>query len=166
MAGLTPSVAGVIRIPSSPRAMAASMAWIWVASSPSSLPAAVVIFTLFSLPAASAPCCMAMKNGLVLVFVISVTARGSPPPPPLLLPPLLEPPASPELPPQALRTREVAATRARPARSRGDVVWCFMYASPLGHVRVARGRATRVHDLDPFRSRPRHHHHVDNDVIG
>ena len=61
-------------MPLSPRAIAASIAWIWVASSPSSLPAAVVMVTLLALPAASAPFCIAMKNGFVLVLVISVTA--------------------------------------------------------------------------------------------
>src|SRR5918997_1403487 len=69
-------------MPWSPRATAASMAAIWVVSSPSSLPAAVVIETLLALPASSAPFCIAMKNGLVLVLVIRVTATSSPPPPP------------------------------------------------------------------------------------
>ena len=81
IAGFTPSVAGVIKIPWSPRATAASIAAIWVVSSPSSLPAAVVIETLLASPASSAPFCMAMKKGLVLVLVISVTATSSPPPP-------------------------------------------------------------------------------------
>ena len=82
---MTPAPAGVIRMPLSPRATAASMAVTWVSVSPSALPAAVVIATLF-LPAALAPSCMAMKNGLVLVLVIRVTAISSPPPPSLRWP--------------------------------------------------------------------------------
>ena len=69
-----PGPVGVIRIPLSPRATAASIALTWVSVSPSLLPAAVVIETPFFSPAALAPSCMAMKNGLVLVLVINVTA--------------------------------------------------------------------------------------------
>jgi len=92
--------------------MAASMAWIWVASSPSSLPAAVVMLTLLALPASSAPFCIAMKNGLVAVLVIRVTANGSPPPPPL------DWPEGSAEPPQADRASTVAAVRVSPVTRR------------------------------------------------
>ena len=62
-----------------------------MASSPSSLPAAVVIVTLLALPASSAPFCIAMKNGLVLVLVIKVTATGSAASPPGLASPARTP---------------------------------------------------------------------------
>ena len=67
---------GVIRMPASPLEMAFSMAWIWVSSSPSSLPAASVSSTPRSSAAASAPSCMATKNGLVVVLTISETPIG------------------------------------------------------------------------------------------
>ena len=78
---LMPGPFGVIRMPWSPRAMASSIAAIWVCSSPSSLPAAVVILTPSALPAFFAPSCMVTKNGLVSVLVIRPMLTSSAVPP-------------------------------------------------------------------------------------
>jgi len=90
MAEFTPVDMGVMRIPLSPLAMELSIAEIWPASSPSSLPEATVRLTLPALSANSfAPFCMATKNGFDESLVMSATPTLSPPPgaPPPLLPP-------------------------------------------------------------------------------
>src|SRR6185295_4350496 len=85
------------------------------------------MLTLFALPASSAPFCIAMKKGLVLVLVISVTAIFSPPPP------LAEPsaPGLPVLPPppQAANVSDAAAVTATAAARRTPRrlgVWYFI----------------------------------------
>src|SRR4029450_13349822 len=69
--------------------------------------------TLFALPASSAPFCIAMKNGFVLVLVINVTAISSPSAGLSCEP---APPVSP--PPQAAKASEAAAVNARAAARR------------------------------------------------
>jgi len=69
-------------MPASPRAIAFSIAVIWPASSPSSLPAAKVSSTPASSAAASAPSCIATKNGFATVLTMSETPMASPSAPP------------------------------------------------------------------------------------
>ena len=65
---------GVMRMPLSPVAMASSMAVIWVAVSPSSLPAATVSLTpLLRRPRPRRRFCIETKNGLVVFFRMSET---------------------------------------------------------------------------------------------
>src|SRR4029453_7220685 len=72
------------------------------------------MLTLFAFPASSAPFCIEIKNGLVLVLVINVTAISSPSPPALPCEPAL--PVSP--PPQAANISDAAAVNARAAPRR------------------------------------------------
>lgn len=80
-----------MRMPASPLEIAASIAWIWVSSSPSSLPADSVRFTPLAAAAVWAPSCMAMKNGFELVFTMSETPMSPSPPPPIPWVPLAQP---------------------------------------------------------------------------
>lgn len=78
MASTTEGPFGVIRMPLSPFEIAFSMAWIWVSSSPSSLPAASVRFTPAEVAASLAPSSIATKKGFVVVLTMRVTPTPSP----------------------------------------------------------------------------------------
>ncbi|VXC29086.1 exported hypothetical protein [Arthrobacter sp. 9V] len=102
-ASTTEGPLGVIRMPLSPLEIAFSMAWIWVSSSPSALPAASLRSTPSASAAFFAPSCMETKNGLEVVLTISETPIFS------SAPPLDE---GVEPPPQAVR---LSAPRVRTA---------------------------------------------------
>ena len=64
---------GVIRIALAPAVTMFSIAVTWPALSPSNLPAALISLAPLALAAASAPCFIFTKNGLVSVFVMRPT---------------------------------------------------------------------------------------------
>src|SRR5215216_3137844 len=117
IASFTPGPFGVIKMPLSPRATAASMALTCPSSSPSLAPAALVRVTPFFAAASSAPFCMEIQNGLLLSLVIKVTAISPPPPPPLAEPSASGVPVLPP-PPQAANVSDAAAVNATAAARR------------------------------------------------
>src|SRR5579859_5607721 len=103
-AALTASPLVVIRMPLSPRAIALSMAVIWLCVSPSLVPAATVRLTLSLAAAALASFSMLTKYGFVNVLRISDTPTWEPPP---------EPDPAAAVPPE----EELQAARAATAHS-------------------------------------------------
>ncbi len=112
-ASTTEGPLGVIRMPLSPLEMAFSMAWIWVSSSPSALPAASFRSTPSAAAAFLAPSCMETKNGLVVVFTIRDTPTFSADGLPEL---------AVEVPPQAARLRVPRVSTAPMASRRWVMV--------------------------------------------
>src|SRR5581483_8779533 len=143
-AALTASPLVVIRMPLSPRAIALSVAVIWLWVSPSLVPAATVRFTLSLAAAVLASFSMLTKYGLVSVLRISETPTAEPEPEP-------EPPEPAEVLPeeelQAARAatahNAVAAAAARVRRLRRGawvlVVELSMVQASLGRTRGEGG---------------------------
>ena len=108
-------------MPLSPFEMAFSIAVIWLAVSPSSLPAAVVRVMPSFLADSSAPLAMATKKGFVEVLVIKVTPIAPPGEPAAAPEPAGEEPPPLEL--QATNTTAAVATTARPRIPLPRVEW-------------------------------------------
>src|SRR4051812_10704851 len=120
--------AGVIRMPLAPRVTMFSIAVIWLWTSVSNLPDAVVSWALFAAAAFCAASFIFTKKGFVSVFVIRPTWTLSPPPPPELLPLLLLLLLS--LPPHATTPNAAMGTAAASAAKR-DLRIPLMRFSPL-----------------------------------
>src|SRR4051795_5872153 len=120
--------AGVIRMPLAPRVTMFSIAVIWLWTSVSNLPDAVVSWALFAAAAFCAASFILTKNGFVSVFVIRPTWTLSPPPPPELLPLLLLLLLS--RPPHATTPNAAMGTAAASAAKR-DLRIPLMRFSPL-----------------------------------